>query len=628
MQEYSKNNSSPGGHRSGAGGTLSPERRKPPRRISDADGTAPSGRGNTVLKSALRAPIAAPAKHGSSYSKASSLHRPSGNKSPRRKRSRSFAAVCASVSAALFLVIVFLICFFTVKPRLELVGGDSVTAEVFEEYTDEGFSAKHLWFNLGKKVVCTSDVNTDVLGDYTVSYHLEYHGKEYSVQRRVTVKDTVPPEIMLEVPPEQILVSSMDFYEEPGYFAKDNYDGDLTERVEVTREGDGEKGICILTYKVSDLSGNEASAERVVTVKDTVAPVLTLSGGEEITVDTPSFNDPGWTATDDLDGDISSSVQVTSDYQSGAEGDFTFNYSVSDAAGNTAEAKRIVHVKDTVAPVVKLNGDTNIKIGLGEAFDDPGASASDAFEGDLSAKITVSSLPDTSAVGKYYVKYYAEDSKGNGGSATRCVTVFRRPKILNVGYISQNPSYPNGCESVSAVMALRYAGVDISVDTFIDRYLPMGEHPTINGTGPDPNAVYCGNPRSRNGWGCTSAVIAGSLNRCAGGSCTIAHSYSKSLEELCYSYIDYDIPVIVWATIDMIDSSADRYYAHWTTADGVSVSYNRKLHCLLLVGYDDDYYYFNDPRRSSANGWVRYPKRKAETAYQIMGQQSIAVGRK
>ena len=28
--------------------------------------------------------------------------------------------------------------------------------------------------------------------------------------------------------------------------------------------------------------------------------------------------------------------------------------------------------------------------------------------------------------------------------------------------------YPTGCESVSAVMALQYAGVDITVDTFID----------------------------------------------------------------------------------------------------------------------------------------------------------------
>lgn len=45
-------------------------------------------------------------------------------------------------------------------------------------------------------------------------------------------------------------------------------------------------------------------------------------------------------------------------------------------------------------------------------------------------------------------------------------------KQLSVPYISQEGSFPNGCESVSATMLLRYYGFDITPDEFIDSYLP------------------------------------------------------------------------------------------------------------------------------------------------------------
>lgn len=84
--------------------------------------------------------------------------------------------------------------------------------------------------------------------------------------------------------------------------------------------------------------------------------------------------------------------------------------------------------------------------------------------------------------------------------------------IIDAPFIYQVEDYPNGCESVSAVMALRYLGFDIDVDTFIDKYLPCGPRPAVGGIGPDPSQVYCGDPRSTSGWGCYSSVIANALN--------------------------------------------------------------------------------------------------------------------
>ena len=96
------------------------------------------------------------------------------------------------------------------------------------------------------------------------------------------------------------------------------------------------------------------------------------------------------------------------------------------------------------------------------------------------------------------------------------------------------------------------------------------------------------------------------------------------------SYIDNNVPVIMWATVGMTDSSASSYYAHWTSPAGKSISYNRKLHCVLLVGYDENNYYFNDPLHMDASGvkYTGYAKTCVEKAYSILNQQSIVVAPK
>ncbi|MBQ8836222.1 MAG: C39 family peptidase [Clostridia bacterium] len=200
-------------------------------------------------------------------------------------------------------------------------------------------------------------------------------------------------------------------------------------------------------------------------------------------------------------------------------------------------------------------------------------------------------------------------------------------KILDVPYIYQVRDYPNGCESVSTVMALQFLGFDIDVDTFIDSYLDMGSSPVVGGKGPDPDEVYCGNPRLLSGWGCNSPVIVNALNKfIAKDKYTVSQFYGKSLAELC-EYINSDIPVIMWATVGMVNSSSSGYYAKWTTEGGKQISYNKRLHCLLLVGYDGEYYYFNDPMSKGTNGasHVGYKKSDVEKAYEILGMQSIVI---
>lgn len=206
-----------------------------------------------------------------------------------------------------------------------------------------------------------------------------------------------------------------------------------------------------------------------------------------------------------------------------------------------------------------------------------------------------------------------------------------KKKIIDAPYIYQNLEYPNGCESVSAVMALRYFGIDMTVDDFIENYLDMGDAPVVGGIGPDPTLVYCGDPRRKDGWGCHSSVIVNALDKFIDYEKFTVSSYrGRTLDELCRRYIDRDVPVIIWATVGMVDSSAEQYWADWTTPQGKAVTYNKKLHCLLLVGYDENNYYFNDSMNLSSHGtrYIGYSKATAEKAYNILGRQSIVISPK
>ena len=197
--------------------------------------------------------------------------------------------------------------------------------------------------------------------------------------------------------------------------------------------------------------------------------------------------------------------------------------------------------------------------------------------------------------------------------------------IINAPHIYQKELYPNACESVSAVMALQYLGYDITVDEFIDEYLPKGDAPWVGHIGPDPSEVYLGDPHSIYGWGCYAPVIEEALNKyLSDKEHSISVSYTDTLKYLCDNYVSRDIPVIVWATVDMVDARDEGYYRYWNTPEGKSIAYNSMLHCLLLVGYDEDYYYFNDPLVEYGRR-IAYPKLDCEKAFFLLGRQAVII---
>lgn len=106
---------------------------------------------------------------------------------------------------------------------------------------------------------------------------------------------------------------------------------------------------------------------------DSTPPVLVLTGDDaiEIVVDTLYF-DPGATASDDQDGDVTDQISVSSEVNAATPGEYSVTYNVSDAANNAATpvVRRVSVV--TPSPVKALFGPAGfVKIESGlNGFDD------------------------------------------------------------------------------------------------------------------------------------------------------------------------------------------------------------------------------------------------------------------
>ena len=85
---------------------------------------------------------------------------------------------------------------------------------------------------------------------------------------------------------------------------------------------------------------------------------------------------------------------------------------------------------DLIAPVITLNGDATMDVLVGTTYTDAGATASDNFDGDISANISVGGdTVDVNTVGTYVITYNVSDAAGNAATeVTRTVNVITPPQ--------------------------------------------------------------------------------------------------------------------------------------------------------------------------------------------------------
>lgn len=156
------------------------------------------------------------------------------------------------ISLALFLA------FITSPFAIKLNGKETLTIGINEKFKDPGVKTL---IDLGD-VPVSGKVDTKKLGTYKLEYKYFYT----ILNRTIKVVDKTSPVISLNGNAEvNIAIGSK--YQELGYTAEDNIDGDLTSEVEVTNNIDYSKeGKYEIVYKVKDKSGNTGEVIREVSV--------------------------------------------------------------------------------------------------------------------------------------------------------------------------------------------------------------------------------------------------------------------------------------------------------------------------------------------------------------------------
>ncbi|HEX72908.1 MAG TPA: DUF5011 domain-containing protein, partial [Candidatus Hydrogenedentes bacterium] len=323
-----------------------------------------------------------------------------------------------------------------ITPVLDIVllGDNPMDTECGVAFADPGAEVR-----FGEVVLTVingaGDVDTATLGAYTLTYQYTHFGQEAEVQRTVNVVDNTPPELF-GIPGDGTRDVECGSVYDPleGVGALDSCEGLVSGDIVVggdTVDTSVPGEVFTVTYDVQDSHGNAAeTAELVVTIVDTTAPVVTIEGGDALPGECGQpIELPSATAADDCDPLVTTAAitdQAGLDPENPATGVYVVVYSAEDAAGNVGNATLTVTITDTTAPVVEIEGEDAIDIECGLEAVLPSATAQDDCDGALTVEITDYDGLDVMNPVKdlvHMLTYSATDAAGNTGTAQLSVTV-------------------------------------------------------------------------------------------------------------------------------------------------------------------------------------------------------------
>lgn len=193
-----------------------------------------------------------------------------------------------------------------------------------------------------------------------------------------------------------------------------------------------------------------------------------------------------------------------------------------------------------------------------------------------------------------------------------------------VTLIRQNPELPNGCEVTSMAMALGAAGCPVDKLTL---YGCLPREPILEGAGgrfgPDPEQAYAGDAADKTGgWYCFEGPVVEAANRWleAQGSPLRAEAVTGLSRVELEGYAGDGTPLVCWVTLNYGQPQRSESYT-WLLQDGTVYRPYRNLHCVVLVGMEDEQYRVADP----LSGDTQVEADRFWDSFSVMGRRAAAV---
>lgn len=327
----------------------------------------------------------------------------------------------------------------TIPPSVLLLGAAPLNHECHFPFTDPGAVAIDSCEGV-KPVTVTGTVDPNTVGTYTITYTASDSSSNVGQSvRTVNVVDTTAP---IMDGPTTLTAECGNYLPLPERNSFDLCAGTLSSTIadldglNVTQPAVGEYDVL---YTVTD-GYNVINSILKVTVEDTWPPLVVVDDTSpfigECGVPLP-FPDAYWydaclgiggTATPTIDP-----IQPV--------GFYTVSFSATDGTYTTVFPPTgiPVTVLDTQPPVISLNGDDPMTVNCGEVYQEPGATAIDLCEGELTTMEIQSAIPEgPMPPGTWTVTYKARDQYNHESTLTRTVTALNNCTLQLVA-VTQSP---------------------------------------------------------------------------------------------------------------------------------------------------------------------------------------------
>lgn len=192
--------------------------------------------------------------------------------------------------------------------------------------------------------------------------------------------------------------------------------------------------------------------------------------------------------------------------------------------------------------------------------------------------------------------------------------------LLEAPHVKQRPELPSGCEVTSLTMLLQFYGLNKNK---MELASEMKRDTTSMKRNADGSVAYWGNPNigfvgdptgASRGFGIYHAALFDLLHKYVPGAVDLTAKPWERLED----QLRRGIPSVVWTTIDF--QVPDKWVV-WDTPIG-PIQTTFMEHAVLLVGFDEQNVYINDPL--SGQSKMKIDKSQFIATWEAMGRQSLS----
>ena len=230
--------------------------------------------------------------------------------------------------------------------NISLIGNDNIKVNYNQKYQEQGIVIKKGGKVLARnkyKVGVANNVNIHKLGDYEVIYKVKYHNKEYTLKRDIEVSDLEAPSLEINAPSVTKDYCTKNNISNIDYYAIDNYDGNLTDKVKIEEKDDE------IIYKVEDSSGNKTIKKVAIKYENIPEKDSFILNGDEITYVelNREYQELGASYLDGCGNPKAGKIDIKGTVNTKKEGEYQVTYILN---GNEKLTRRVIVFERHYAP--------------------------------------------------------------------------------------------------------------------------------------------------------------------------------------------------------------------------------------------------------------------------------------